>query len=420
MRHFCRARAFSRLPGNAMRICYVAYPNSLRLRSANAVQTYATLRALKALAPDTLALVPRVEAGASAFEGLALHLPRIGIGRLSRLYRSTLWYYAERSAYAWLVLAMLLWLRLVRRRRFEVIYVREVICALWLSLLAPRLTGARVVYEVHDLESRNPSRAKERWAQPLLHLIDRLTLTRPAALTSLTAAFRDLLASLGLRNPHEVAVLPDAYDETIYTPQDRSAARRALGLPDEPTIVYAGLTFAYRGVDLLLDALADIPGARLILVGGREQERAALVVQAQRHSIGGRVTFAGVQPQDRIPLYLAAADVLVIPDTVTDVTASPLKLFEYMAMERAVVCPDLPALREITGGDGALHFPRGDCAALAAALRMLLDDPAQRQALARRGRERVAPYTYTQRAARLIAVCARVAQERNRVCVADV
>lgn len=403
-----------------MRICYVAYPNSLRLRSANAVQTYATLRALKALAPDTLAIVPRVEAGPSAFDGLALHLPRIGIGRLSRFHRSTLWYYAERSVYAWLALALLTWLRLVQRQRFDVVYVREVICALWLALLAPRLIGARVVYEVHDLESRNPSRAKERWAQPLLHLIDRLTLTQPAALTSLTAAFRDLLASLGLRDPREVAVLPDAYDETRYAPQDRDAARRALGLPDEPTIVYAGLTFAYRGVDLLLDAMADVPGARLILVGGRDQERAALVEQAQRLGIGDRVTFVGVQPQDHVPLYLAAADVLVIPDTVTDVTASPLKLFEYMAMERAVVCPDLPALREITGGDGALHVPRGDRAALAAALRALLDDPAQRQALAQRGRERVAPYTYTQRAARLLAVCERVAQKRHQVCVSDV
>lgn len=403
-----------------MRICYVAYPNSLRLRSANAVQTYATLRALKALAPDTLAIVPRVEAGPSAFDGLALHLPRIGIGRLSRFHRSTLWYYAERSVYAWLALATLIGLRLVQRRQFDVIYVREVICALWLALLAPRLIGVRVVYEVHDLESRNPSRAKERWAQPLLHLIDRLTLTQPAALTSLTAAFRDLLASLGLRDPREVAVLPDAYDETRYAPQDRDAARRALGLPDEPTIVYAGLTFAYRGVDLLLDAMADVPGARLILVGGRDQERAALIERAQCLGIGDRVTFAGVQPQDRVPLYLAAADVLVIPDTVTDVTASPLKLFEYMAMERAVVCPDLPALREITGGDGALHVPRGDRAALAAALRALLDNPAQRWALARRGRERVTPYTYTQRAARLIAVCERVARERHRVCVSDV
>ena len=294
-----------------MRICYVAYPNSLKLRSANAVQTHATLRALRALAPDTLAIVPRIESGPGAFDGLALHLPRIGIGRLSRVYRSTLWYYAERSVYAWMVLALLTWLRLARRQCFDVIYVREVICALWLALLAPRLTGARVVYEVHDLESRNPSRAKEGWAQPLLHLIDRLTLTRPAALTSLTATFRDMLASTGLRDPCEVAVLPDAYDETRYAPQDRDAARQSLGLSDEPTIVYAGLTFAYRGVDLLLDAMVDVPGARLILVGGRDAERATLGERAQRLGIGERVTFAGVQPQDRVPLYRHTEQVLI-------------------------------------------------------------------------------------------------------------
>lgn len=400
-----------------MRICYIAYPNSLRLRSANAVQTHATLRALKALAPETLAIVPRMEAGPGAFDELALHLPRIGIGRLSRLHRSTLWYYAERSAYAWLALATLVWLRLARRRRYDVIYVREVICAFWLALLAPVVTGARVVYEVHDLESRNPSRAKERWAQPLLHLIDRVTLTRPAALTSLTGAFRDLLATLELRAPREVAVLPDAYDDARYIPQERDAARRALGLADAPTIVYAGLTFAYRGLDLLLDALVDIPGARLVLVGGRDQERAALAEQAQRLGLTARVEFAGSEAQDRVPLYLAAADVLVIPDTVTDVTASPLKLFEYLAMERAVVCPDLPALHEITGGDGALHVTRGDRVALAAALHDLLADPARRAALAARGRERVAPHTYARRAARLLAVCAMVAEASDSLDV---
>ncbi|NWG21975.1 MAG: glycosyltransferase family 4 protein [Chloroflexi bacterium] len=403
-----------------MRICYIAYPNSLRLRSANAVQTHATLRALKALAPETLAIVPRVEGGPSAFDGLALHLPRIAIGRLSRLYRSTLWYYAERSVYAWLALAVLLWLRLARRQRYDVIYVREVICALWLALLAPALTGAQVVYEVHDLETRNPSRAKERWVQPVVHLIDRLALTRPAALTSLTGAFRDLLAALGIRNSRQVAVLPDAYDDERYIPQARDAARQALGLPDAPTVVYAGLTFAYRGLDLLLDAVADTPAVHFILVGGRDQERAALADQAQRLGIAGRVTFAGPQPQERVPLYLAAADLLVIPDTVTDVTASPLKLFEYMAMERAVICPDLPALREITGGDGALHVPRSDSAALAGAIRALLNDPLRREELAARGRTRVLPHTYTQRAARLLAVCTRVAESGREAVVHDV
>ncbi|HWQ15224.1 MAG TPA: glycosyltransferase [Roseiflexaceae bacterium] len=396
-------------------LCYIAYPNSPELRSANAVQTYHTLRELRRIAPDALVIVPRMRSGPSAFDELgAVHLPRIGIGRLSRLYRSTLLYYAERTAFAWMTAAYLLWRRLARRERRPVVYVREVILAFWLSLLLPRLVGARVVYEVHDLESRNPSRAREAWVAPLLGLIDRVTLTRPAALTSLTAAFREQLERDGLRPAREVAVLPDAYDERRYLPQARDAARAALGLPPDATlVVYAGLTFSYRGLDLLLDALADArrscPTLRAVLVGGRPHERAALEAQARRLGIEAAVIFAGQQPQEAVPPYLAAGDILAVPDTVTDVTASPLKLFEYMAMRRAVVCPDLPALHEITGGDGAIHVPRGDRAALAAALVRLAADPALREELAARAAERVAGHTYARRAARLLAVCRAVA-----------
>jgi glycosyltransferase involved in cell wall biosynthesis len=396
-------------------ICYIAYPNSPDLKSANAVQTYHTLRELRRIAPETLAIVPRMRRGPSAFDELgAVHLPRIGIGRLSRLYRSTLWYYAERTAFAFMAAAYLLWRTIVKRERYPVVYVREVILAFWLGLLLPRLLGARVVYEVHHLEAHNHSRAKERWAQPFLALLDRATLTRPAALASLTAAFREQLARDGLRPPSQVAVLPDAFDAGRYTPRHRDDARHELSLPlDVTLVVYAGLTFSYRGLDLLLDALAMArhtrPDLHLILVGGRPREHDALQQQAARLGISAAVTFAGSQPQERVPPFLAAADILAVPLTVTDVTASPLKLFEYMAMRRAVICPDIPALREITAGDGALHVAPGDRAALAEALVRLAGDIALREHLAERAAERVAHHTYANRAARLLAVCRAVA-----------
>jgi glycosyltransferase involved in cell wall biosynthesis len=399
-----------------MPLCYVAYPNSLQLRSANAVQTHATLRELMRLAPDTLALIPRIEAGPSAFEALGVtHLPRIPIGRLSRLYRTTLLYYAERSAYA-LMVAGILKQRQARGESYPVVYVREVITAFWLSLLLPKLTGARVIYEVHDLEAHNPSRAKERWVQPLLSLVDRMVLTRPAALTSLTGAFRDMLADTGIRPAHEVAILPDAYDASRYYPRDQAAARRELGLPqDVPLVVYAGLTFAYRGVDTLLEAIAiardSEPGLRVVLVGGRPQELIELQELARKLGLGGHAIFAGPQKQDQVAQYLAAGDILAVPDTVTDITASPLKLFEYMATGRAVICPDLPALREITGADGALHFERRNREAMAHALVSLVQNHSLRASLAEKALQRVAPHTYERRAARLLEICSEAVKQ---------
>ena len=96
-----------------MRIVYIACPTNLTLGSANAIQTYTTLRELRRRAPETLALVPRWLGEPSRFgEVGARHLPRPAVGKLSRLHRSTLWYYAERSIFAAMTAAVVAWERL--------------------------------------------------------------------------------------------------------------------------------------------------------------------------------------------------------------------------------------------------------------------------------------------------------------------
>jgi glycosyltransferase involved in cell wall biosynthesis len=388
------------------RVCYVACPTSLTLESANAIQTYTTLRELRRLAPGTLALVPRWLREPTRFgEVGARHLPRPAVGKLSRLHPSTLWYYAERSVFAMMTAAVVAWERL-RGRRVDLVYVREVVCAGWWAGLWGRLLRVPVIYEAHDLESRNPSRAKERWAQPLLDRLDRSALARSAAVVSLTGDFRRLLEHSGWRRPQDVAVIPDAFDELQIGPGDRRAARRRIGIPDDvPLVAYAGMTFSYRGIDLLLEAFAKVraplPAARLALVGGRPGEIEALRTHCARLALEGSVLWASQLPQVEVVPYLQAADALVIPDTVTDVTASPLKLFEYLATGRAVVLPDIPALREILPAEIGYYFRRGDVADMARALEEALADP-ERPRREEAGREAVKPHTYAARAERIL------------------
>ena len=402
-----------------MRIAYIAYPTSLTLRSANAIQTYTTLRELRRLAPNTLAIIPRWLREPSRFAELgAVHLPRPAIGKLSRLYRSTLWYYAERSVFAAMA-ALVIAGECLRGRPVQAVYVREVLCAGWWATVWGPLLDIPVVYEAHDLESWNPSRAKERWAQPLLHLLDRAALTRSQAVVSLTDDFRQLLARMGWRDPAEVAVIADAFDDRQIAPGDRVAARQLLALPaDAPLIVYSGMTFAYRKLDMLQQAFASLqaqfPNARLALVGGRPAEIEQLQAQAAALGIASVVTYTGQIDQAQIVPYLHAADLLVIPDTVTDITASPLKLFEYMAAGRAVILPDIPALREVLPPSAGYYFRRGDATALAAALAAALADP-NRAERAERGLALVAPHTYTARAERILALAATVAQKYGSI-----
>jgi glycosyltransferase involved in cell wall biosynthesis len=400
--------------GADLRLCYVAVPTSLTLRSANAIQTWTTLRELLRRAPRTVALIPRWLGEPSRFgEVGARHLPRPAVGKLSRLYPSTLWYYAERSLFAAMTAAVVLWERL-RGRRVDVVYVRDTVCAGWWAGVWGRLLGVPVVYEAHDLESQNPSRAKERWVQPLLRKLDRTALGRSAAVASLTADFRRLLGERGWRAPEDVVVIPDAFDAEQIGPGDREAARLRLGLAaGERLVVYAGMTFAYRGIDLLLDAFARLRAggdeARLVLVGGRPAETGPLRAQARALSLDGVVAWRPPMPQAEVVPWLQAADVLVIPDTVTDVTASPLKLFEYLAAGRAVVLPDIAALAEVLPVSVGYYFRRGDPEALAGALRRALDDPG-RPAREKAGLEAVEPHTYAARAERILDLAARVAR----------
>jgi glycosyltransferase involved in cell wall biosynthesis len=211
--------------------------------------------------------------------------------------------------------------------------------------------------------------------------------------------------------PEATAVIPDAFDPTIYQPRDRHAARARLRLdPDEKIVVYAGMTFSHRGLDRLIEAFvaAAIPDSRLILVGGRPKEIGGLEAQVVRLGAGDRVVLTGPHPQDVVADYLAAADVLAIPDTVTDVTASPLKLFEYMAMALPIISVDLPALREVIDGRAARFVRRGDVADLCDALRELAADPDRRARMGREASRQAQPWTYAARAERIARLCDRL------------
>ncbi|MFN8516849.1 MAG: glycosyltransferase [Chloroflexia bacterium] len=405
-----RTHSALRTPHSAL--VYIAYPSSLTLRSANAVQTFSTARELRALDPAVAVLIPRWARRESVFAEVgAHHLLRLPFNALSHLWRTTAWSYLERSWFAWRATA---WLARRRGDARPVIYARDAVGAAWFGAGLARLVGARLIYECHDLEAWNPSRMKARAATPLVRLIDSLAIRRADRVVALTGTFRDWLDRAGLKSRDKVAVIPDAYDDSRWQPRDRATARAALGLPERAFVVtYSGLTFAYRGLDQLVRAFArlrqSVPESILFLVGGRDGERAELAALARELGIAEAVRLPGQRPQSEVVDYLAAADALVIQGTVSGLNASPLKLFEYAAMDRAIVAGDIPAVREILGDDGAAYFPQGDGAALCAALLTLQRDPIAAVALAARARARVQPFTYRARAAAILALARELA-----------
>lgn len=381
-----------------MRLCYVAY-SPLNLQSANSIQTYNTLRELsRQLGENLTTIVPRF--GSEPPPPFPVQrLARIPINKISRLYPSAWYSYIERVLYAERARQK------IRASAPDLIYTRDSVCAY--RFIRANLP---VLYEVHDLESKHPGQKRSAQLQAYLERMDETILRGARGIASLTETFRQEIISQRWQTADRVFVIPDAYDDAIYFPRDKQAMRAALNLPQDARIVtYAGLTFKYRGLDVLLRAFKEWndSSAQLVLIGGRDFEVNDLKTQAQELGIAAQVNFAGRKDLNTIAQYLAAADALVIPDTVTDATASPLKMFEYMAMARPIVCVDRPALREIIN-DTALYFPRGDVNAFSQALQTAIQP--QSQHLGEQARERVAQYTYAKRAEKIVSAAETVAR----------
>ncbi len=178
----------------------------------------------------------------------------------------------------------------------------------------------------------------------------------------------------------------------------------------QPVIAYSGHLYPWKGVDLLIEALAALPAVRGLIVGGHpgEQDLARLQARSRELGLESRVYFTGmVAPQD-VAGRLETADVLVLPNPETAVSArytSPLKLFEYLALGRPIVASDLPAFREVlTDRRNAVLFEPGSATALAGAIRTVLQDPAFAEAIAGQARAMAVEYSWDRRAERLDAL----------------
>ena len=170
------------------------------------------------------------------------------------------------------------------------------------------------------------------------------------------------------------------------------------------SVGFVGRLVREKGVDVLLNALAELPEAVHLTVIGAGPERAALGQLAARLGISERVVFGPWLPSTEIPGRLRRLDALVLPSRTTPYWKEQFGrvLLEAMASGTPVVGADCGEIGNVIGAAGLL-FPEGDYAALAAALGRLLEDSALRQRFANNGRERVmANFTQAQVAAETV------------------
>ncbi len=235
-----------------------------------------------------------------------------------------------------------------------------------------------------------------------------LRLNGKKRLVAITDALEDVLAQkYGL--PSDVVIAPNGIDleryDSLPSPE---FARRELGFIDAPTVICTGHLYAGRGVEIFVALAEKSPQAQFVWVGGRPAD---VDVWRERAKGQKNVKFTGFVQQAELPLYQAAADILIAPyasqisgssggDSAS--VASPMKLFDYMAAKRAIITSDLPVIREVLDEESAIFVPPDDVDAWHATLEGLLDDDVLREKLAKNAYAIVGEYTWQARQRKIL------------------
>jgi len=260
-----------------------------------------------------------------------------------------------------------------------------------LPALLATVTPAALVYEVHDYP--------ERW-----HVLYRAMFCR-AKLVIATNAWKK--EALGRDFPTAASVFHlerNGVDLAAFGKErDIAESRKTLSLTDGvPLVVYTGHLYGWKGVNTLLEAATRMPEVRFYLVGGTPKD-----VDEHRNQYASydNITFVGHVPHEVVPLWQAAADVLVLPNTAKEEIAarytSPMKLFEYMASGRPMVASRLPAITEVVDETMVYLFTADDASDLTRAINNVLVNPDAAYLRANAARAHAQAFSWTERAARL-------------------
>jgi glycosyltransferase involved in cell wall biosynthesis len=313
--------------------------------------------------------------------------------------------------------------KLLVKRKPRVIYQRHgrfVVAGVLLS----RALGVPLVLEYNGSEVWVADHWDPARFAPWLRMAEEIALWGASTIVVVSEALKAELITRGLP-PGRILVNPNGVDPTKFCSQcgDRDKLRQSLGFePHHVVVAFVG-TFSYwHGVPVLQEAIQKLLGEcfpecpseavadnlRFLLVGMgplQAEMRAAL----QKYEKRGHVVFAGTVPHDEVPAYLDAADILASPHVPMPdgrpFIGSPTKLFEYMAMAKAIVASRLDQLEIVlTHNETALLVRPGDANELAAAIVTVASNRYLRDRLGRNARATaMANYTWKRNAAATLA-----------------
>jgi glycosyltransferase involved in cell wall biosynthesis len=291
------------------------------------------------------------------------------------------------------------------------IAVKPYLASYGVALLAAECRKVPVILDLDDLDTALGKPPETDFQQRLQDLRDPASLAFLRVLSKATAAASAItVASTALQKRFGGTLVPHGCLTGLFNPADidPKQARQRFGFSG-PVVLFPGTRRTHKGLKQLARSVAEIPGARL-----------AVLCRPEDYSEPEWLRFPllkiPILPYVSLPELLAAADVVAIPQLDKEGARHqmPMKVYDAMAMGKPIVASavsDLPATLE----GCARLVPPGDVGRLTAAIRDLLEHPAEARTLGERARARcLEKYSMRQVADALSEVVNRVIQAQGK------
>ncbi len=301
----------------------------------------------------------------------------------------------------------------------DIIYSRDRF-SLLLALLPAKLARKPIVYEVNGLTSEQRKMHGDyllnRLYVWLLETLDKLAFKNAARVVCVTDAIRDFYCGRHPAYADKFLTVNNGVNTKLFHPlpvdEEVAELRKRLGFDEgEEIVAYVGNLSIWQGVEYLIRSAPKVvkgnPAVRFMIVGHGPTLSACRKL-ADELGVGDKFKFVGQAPYTSLAYYINIADVCVAPYT-RDIPNCPIKVYEYLACGKPVVCSDIPGIDNLRRSGAVVLTEPCNPDALASALLRVLADMHARTAQRELGPKAVAEYTWVNTAGKVAAICEKVA-----------
>lgn len=279
-------------------------------------------------------------------------------------------------------------LNVLKDRRIDFIYERYAFF-MFAGVRLAKKSGIPIILEVNEIAGEKRVRAQ--YFTGISKRIERYVFRNVDAIIVVSSFLKEKMKEMGI-DGEKIFIMPNAVDEDIFSKEtvEKTIENKYFVKNGALVIGFIGWFVKWHNIESLIDVFSKVAKkfqSYLFLVGDGALKDKFKEMAIDRN-IEDRVIFPGSIPYDDIPNYIDLMDICVVPGS--NEYRSPIKLFEYMSMGKAVIAPKYKAIESIIedGKDGMLFEPENGNS-LEKILEELVSDSKKRKALGKKAREKV-------------------------------